>query len=133
MINLYTAITNRLEEITGIKLFFNEVPSKNPGTGNEIKFPYVVYKLPNSSPQELLEEFVLEIDVWDGISDVTRLEKLTEEVNLKLHKWDYLDENFFLRVKRINRLPLDDPDGKIKRRQLRFTVKVYISGVLIPQ
>ncbi len=129
MINLYTTVTNRIKEVTQ-KVYFNSIPPKAPTTGNQVTFPYVVYRIPTSTEWELKEDFILEVDIWDNNQNVIRLEQLTQRVDDKLNKWNHVDDNYFIRVSRINRLMLDDLESKIYRRQLRYLVKVYLSGNL---
>ena len=117
MINLLNTIYNKISEAHS-RVFFNFVPEKDPTTQKEVKFPYIVFKLPSSIVYENTEQFILEVSIWDKSSDETGVETLAEEVNKKLNRWDFLDDNFLFRVRKTNRLTVPDPDPQIKRRDL---------------
>jgi hypothetical protein len=86
--------------------------------------PYVVFDLPNSVNFEAdRQDFTLEIDVWDNNKDTTGIETLTTNIDKVLHKLRHLDNDYLLIIERNNRLNISDPD--LKRRMLRYTVKVY--------
>jgi len=128
MSNIITDLLEVLYERIGQahpRVYFEEVPEKDPATGKAVRFPYICYKLPNSIKRELPEEFTLEVDCWDNKGDTTRLELLAAAVDDMLHCWCRLFNGFGLRVFRLNRLQVPDPDPKIRRRLLRYLVRVY--------
>lgn len=94
-------------------------------------FPYVVYNLPTSEEAIYREDFVLEIDIWDQPADGSTvvLQKLADKIDCELHRFSYLDSSgWFTRFFRINRLMIPDPDVTIRRRQLRYECKTYMTG-----
>lgn len=126
MIKLYTVISIEIKKAHD-NVYFLKVPEQE----KEV-FPHIVYKMPNSEDFELREDFILEVDIWDDRTDVTRLEELAVDVDNVLSRFTYLDNDFFARVIRINRLILDDDVNQVSRRQLRYLVKLYLSGSLLP-
>lgn len=126
MIKLYTVISTEIKKAHD-NVYFLKVPEQE----KEV-FPHIVYKMPNSEDFELREDFILEVDIWDDRTDVTRLEELAVDVDNVLSRFTYLDNDFFARVIRINRLILDDDVNQVSRRQLRYLVKLYLSGSLLP-
>ena len=61
------------------RVFFNVAP-------DNAVFPYVVFDLPNSVDSGDLENFVLDIDVWDTNTDTTTLETLIGTIDNALHR-----------------------------------------------
>lgn len=88
-------------------------------------YPYITYNLPNSNEQEFREDFILEVNIWDKSSDTTALETLTDNVDKKINRLKYIDENMQVSFYRINRMMIPDPDPNIRRRELRYQVKTY--------
>lgn len=124
IVELSEAIFNRIKEAHK-RVYLDRAPEKDPATGKAVRFPYVCYRLPSSTQRELPEEFFLEVDCWDNRADAIRLENLAAAVDCKLHGWNYISDQFGLRVFRVNRLNVRDPDPKIRRRLLRYLVRVY--------
>jgi hypothetical protein len=118
MMNLLQVLFTKLSEIQK-PVYFELAPS------NAV-FPYIVYKLPNSTNVESdRQDYVLQVDVWDNKSDTTALETLTNDIDKKLNKMEHLDFTQFIKIERENRLMVPDTDPEIRRRQLRYTVKQY--------
>ena len=92
-------------------------------------FPYVTYRFPTSNEAEFREDFILEVNLWDHGEDTTALEELTEDVDEALNRTKHLTAtaDMQLSVYRINRMMIPDPDPKIRRRELRYEVKAYLS------
>jgi hypothetical protein len=122
LIDLLTAIQSKLSNVT-TKAYLEEAPSNTV-------FPYITYKLTSSnSPYENnLEEFILEIDVWDNQSDTTALETLATNIDIELQRSMKIQGNANVRFYRVSRLMIPDTDETIRRRQLRYWLKTYISN-----
>lgn len=92
-------------------------------------FPYLVYNLPSSdTPTYYLEDYILEIDVWDKPADgsTVTLQQLADDVDRRFNLSHYYSpDGWVARVFRIGRLMLPDPDPTIRRRQLRYQIKFY--------
>ena len=91
------------------------------------KFPIVTYKLTTSIEDFQKEDFILEVNVWNNNTNTLTLEELTENIDNTLHRSAlYSNNQVQFNIYRTNRLMIDDPDRKIRRRQLRYVVKAYI-------
>lgn len=91
-------------------------------------FPYVVYRLPISDENNRREDFMLEIDMWDRPANgsTVALQNLSDAIDNALNRLIYTDSaGWNARFYRVNRLMVPDPDAAIRRRQLRYEVKVY--------
>lgn len=107
-------------------VYFEKAPIKDPVTQLPPKYPYIVFKLPDSLNVESdRQDYSLIIDIWDNKADTTALEILTSDVDKLLYRLRVTDANQFLMFERENRLMIPDEDTTIKRRQLQYTVKQY--------
>lgn len=88
--------------------------------------PYVVFDFPNSVESGSLENFVLDIDVWDDSPDTTALEALIDTIDDTLHKKSILlSDKMGIVIYRENRLTLTDDDPRIRRRKYTYQVRTY--------
>lgn len=118
-----------------MKFLTKELKKINPKVYNEralstTLFPYVVFKIRNSSLLENdREDVIVEVDIWDiqkdGYDAIVNIELLTDKIDKFLKNVRHNDENQVLIFSRIGRLNLLDEDSNIKRRQLRYLVKSY--------
>jgi hypothetical protein len=117
MIDLLKITFGKLAE-SGTNIYFEEAPMN-------ATFPYAVFTFPNSIDLETdRQDFTLQVDVWDNnLTDTTRLENATSQIDKTLHKLRFINEQYLLIFQRENRLMIPDPD--LKRRQLRYIVKTY--------
>ncbi|CAM3729811.1 hypothetical protein [Mesobacillus zeae] len=107
-------------------VYFEQAPEKDSITLAPPKFPYIVFKLPDSlNVENDRQDYSLIIDIWDNRTDTTALENLTSQVDKLLYRLRVTDMNQFLMFERENRLMIPDEDTSIKRRQLQYTVKQY--------
>lgn len=94
-------------------------------------FPYVVYRMPTSNESEWREDFILEVDIWDKPADgsTVTLQTLADNIDRALNRLRYIsnDGTWSTRIYRINRLMVPDPDPAIRRRQLRYGLRTYVS------
>ncbi|WP_100406263.1 hypothetical protein [Bacillus solitudinis] len=107
---------------------YYEVVRKDPVTNEPPPYPYVVYNFAtDSTPSSDAINHILEVDIWDRPSngDQTTIETLTDQIDKHLRGQRVLDVNQLLIFTRISKLPLNDPDHIIKRRQLRYQIKRY--------
>lgn len=89
-------------------------------------FPHVVFDLPNSNDIGTLENFVLDIDVWDTNEDTTELETLIDTIDINLHKKTiFIEGKMGIIFYRENRLTLSDDDPRIHRRKYIYQAKTY--------
>jgi hypothetical protein len=88
--------------------------------------PYIVFDLPNSVDLGTLENFVLDIDVWDDNDDTTTLETLINTIDIELHKKAILiTDKVGIVIYRNNRLTLTDDDPRIRRRKYIYQARTY--------
>jgi hypothetical protein len=122
MIDLLTAIYTKIATVT-TKAYLEKAP-------DGAVYPYVVYKLPNSTdidgcPLGNREDYTLEIDIWDNLNDTTRLETLTNSIDTAMQRKHVDNSNIAVSFYRLSRLMIPDPDQKIKRRQLRYRLPTW--------
>ena len=115
MINLLTTLFQTLS--SDLPIHLEEAPQDS-------KFPYATYKLePSITIEDNREDIPLVIDIWDDLTDSTRLENHWETLDKKLYKLRHLDENQLLIFQREGRGMIPDPD--FRRRQIRYIIKRY--------
>lgn len=122
MVNLYKFITAR------IKTVFAKVYPVS--AASNVTFPYVVYNFPTVTDSSIRDDVMLEVDIWDtkrdGYDVLSGIEGLTSKVDGVLKNATNLDsDNVFIKIERVARLALKDPDENIYRRQLRYRIRVY--------
>lgn len=119
MLNLLELIKTKLEAI--LPTYLEEAPQ---GTS----YPFITFSLSSSSENYQREIFILEVNVWDRTNDTTSLEGNAEQVDLALHRFKYFKKDELqTSIYRFNRSMIPDPDPLIKRRQLLFQCKTYIT------
>ena len=89
--------------------------------------PYVVFDYPNSVDFGTLENFVLDIDVWDDAVDTTALETLIDSIDISLHKIQIMvtDKVAIIQYRENRMAPIDD-DERINRRKYVYQVRTYL-------
>lgn len=126
MIKLLQLIFSKLISIHS-RVYQERVPRKDENTNKAPLFPYIVFNLKNLDNSDSRDDNVLEIDIWDNKPlDTTELETLADSIEAyfkenKYHTNNFLQASFY----KISRQPIPDPDENIRRRQLRYQVKVY--------
>lgn len=91
-------------------------------------YPFVVYELPNSIDDGAMENFVLDIDVWDDKSDTTALETLASNIDNGLHRLTVVSNGLGATFYRENRLSLTDDDSRLRRRRLIYQIRTHEGG-----
>lgn len=94
-----------------------------------VRFPYVTYQAPSSGMAEHREDITLVVDIWDQTTDPLAIEQIASQIEQALDRHRYLaqDQRMQLSFFKTSRLQLLEPDDlSIRRRQLRFTVKMYL-------
>lgn len=90
-------------------------------------YPFATYNLENSVDDGTMENFVLEIDGWDAPEngDTIPLEMLMHELDLALNKQVIRSNGMAFVIYRDNRLPLTDPDKRLRGRRIRYQVRTF--------
>lgn len=104
--------------ISKSRVHFQDAPADSP-------YPYLVYDLPNSNDDGLMERFVMDVDGWDDSTDTTAIETLMSNVDQGLHRKVVVVEDIALIFYRENRIPLLDDDPRIRRRKYVYQVRTY--------
>lgn len=123
MINLLEYIYSNIKTVCTV--YQEKVPPLDPITQKKTEYPYAVFKMANSTENNHRDDVIIEIDIWDNISDTTRLETLTSDIDKRFHRQKYIDSKMQVSFYRENRLQVPDPDETIRRRQLRYVCKTY--------
>ena len=120
--NKFIEIRKSIQEILKTihaRVFFHVAP-------DTAVYPYVVFDLPNSIDSGTLENFVMDIDVWDDNLDTTDLETLISAIDVELHKKSVvIDDKVGFTIYRENRMTLTDEDPSIRRRKYIYQVRTY--------
>lgn len=90
-------------------------------------FPYIIYDFPNSIPDgEGYELITVDIDGWDynNTGDTTEIENLMRIIN-SLDKKTLISDDTAVTFYLENKIPLVDPDKRIKRRKYIYQAKLF--------
>jgi len=127
MNNLLTYIYGKLVSLSGKQVYQEKVPENITPV-----YTYIVFSL--AIPDRTQEQNLgfLEIDFWDNTNNLSALETLVSKVDgnssrsspTGLDELRYFSNDLQAVFYRILRTPIPDPDIKIRRRQLRYLVKV---------
>jgi len=124
MISLLTELYNLIYSAASGRVYFETAE-------DEATFPYAVYRLPTSTSignnDYARQDFILEIDVWDNVPDATRIETLADRIDVAINNQRVRTNLVALKIYRIGRLNIPDPNSDIRRRQLRYRVATYLS------
>lgn len=118
VLEIRTALMTILKAVHS-RTFFGVAP-------DDAIMPYVVVDMPNSVDGDSLENFVLDVDIWDDDQDTTTLETLANSIDTSLHKKTILvtDKVGFV-IYRENRLNLTDDDPRIRRRKYVYQLRSF--------
>jgi hypothetical protein len=122
MVNLLNAIYEQLKNFS-VEAYNGKVP-------DDAVYPFISYNIVNSVDIDgcesgSREDFILEVDIWDNISDTLRIETLVNSIDNAINRIRYKDSNIFACFYRITRLNLPDADENLSRWQLRYRVPVW--------
>ena len=135
MTTVYEVVYTKLVALlTGYRVFFEQAPQTDPSTNKAPAFPYVVYNIPYTEENFETENLFLEIDFWDKTTNTTTLDGLVNTVDgngsytnpTGLHRYMHsVSGKPRLKMYRINKLAIPDPDPYLRHRQLRDLAKWY--------
>lgn len=118
------AITSQISKVTN-SVFYEHA-------GGNASYPHVVFLINGSFNDGALEQVDLEVDFWDipANGSTVALDRLTDEVDAKLHRFTYREDGVFFRVLRENRRAITDTsDEKIRRRQMIYQIRMMGVGM----
>jgi hypothetical protein len=119
MLYLYKYITYKLKSLN-VQLFTDYIPS-------EKVFPYIQLQFPNNIPNGYGELIPMQIDIWDKNVSTIQVETISDNIDKIFNRLNETTADFCIQVYRNNpyRLNIPDPDMEIRRRQLRYVIKIY--------
>lgn len=122
MTDLAVYVVNQIKNVTN-KVYPEFAPS-------EETFPYVIYKFPSTNELSVdSSNVIMEIDIWDrarsGHDSFADIERLTTAIDVLFKDARYIDEKMFLIIQKLSRMSIPDTDPSIRRRQLRYNIKMY--------
>lgn len=89
-------------------------------------FPYITFKTPSTFYAENNNYIMLEVNVWENKgNNIATLEQITENVRKGLQKNVYVDSYISMKYEFESLLHLDDDEEQIRRRQIRFKIKIW--------
>ncbi|KUP24918.1 hypothetical protein [Paenibacillus sp. DMB5] len=96
----------------------------------DAEYPLGSFLLSNSYDDGTMENFVLEVDGWDSPEDgdTTALETLMDAFDKAIHKQVIRTNGMAFIIYRENRLPLDDPDKRLRGRRIIYQVRTFGGG-----
>ena len=87
-------------------------------------YPYVVFNVSDGFKSHR-HDLTLIIDILDRNSSSLEIEDLTDSIDNLLDEANIYNEFVLTTFYRQTRMKVEDPDVKLKRRQLRFNVQTY--------
>lgn len=91
-------------------------------------YPYIVFNIDDGFKSHR-DDLMLIIDIWDRNSSSIAIEDLTDSIDKLLDEANIFNEFVLTTFYRQNRMKVEDPDVKLKRRQLRFNAQTYFKEV----
>lgn len=94
-------------------------------------FPYIVYSIDKTYPKgkkDDRDDITLILDVWDNTIDTTRIENLTDTIEMHLDNLNKPTPTVLLTFYLLSRKSLKDEIETIKHRQLKFVIQSYYTG-----
>ena len=119
MINMFKSVYQRVDAVAD-RVYDTIVPQKKT-------YPYAVITYPTVSENDesTRQEYILEIDIYDNLTDTTRLEELVRDIDNALNR--VVDSANFYKIYRMSPhlLRLADEDEKLRRIQLRYMLHKF--------
>lgn len=122
MIELFEFIYDELTKVHGDVWHREEIPQ-------DASYPFVSFFIPTDSPLEVhRSDIILELDVWHSRGATNNvlgeIESLTNEIEEHFKRMRYIDNEKLIIFERLSRIPIPDTNPDIRRRQLRYRLKV---------
>ena len=109
-------LKRELEALTGA--YYEEAPA-----GAE--YPYMVFSAQRLSDDDGKQIYSLEINVWDQHEYYSRVERIMDTLEKKLHRCNYMTDKFLIRIFRGRMQNVPDQDKTIKRIREQFELQVF--------
>lgn len=120
MQDLYKYVIDKIESATGMKPYTDYISSDKT-------FPYIQLQFPNSMPNGFGELVLMQLDVWDKSNSKATVESIADNIDKIFNRLNDTTADFSLQIYRNTpyRFKIPDPDMEIRRRQLRYIIKIY--------
>lgn len=122
MLDVYKYVTDKLKTL-GTQLYTDYIPT-------EKTYPYVQFKFPNTSPNGFGELNLLQIDIWDKSTSNVQVETIADSIDKLFNRHNETTNDYCIQAYRNTpyRLNIPDSDMNIRRRELRYIIKIYRKG-----
>lgn len=90
----------------------------------DMGYPYAVLDL-KETDDEIFSQYYLTVELWDKTEDTEPIEEKGEEIKQLLKEYTYNNDNFAIVSYFIDKIPIIDEEKTIKRRGLKFDIRVY--------
>lgn len=119
MQDIYKYILDKLKSLE-VQTYTDYVPS------NKV-FPYIQVQFPSNIPNGYGELIPMQIDVWDKSHSKAKVEGITDNIDKIFNRLNDTTADFCVQLYRNKpyRLNIIDPDMEIRRRELRYIIKIY--------
>lgn len=104
------------------RLYYEWAPEKLP----DDPYPYAVWSIAGSDSPDFREDFILEVNAWGTEETVYELDDLTSAIDARLNRLQYIGEGFHVRLYRMSRAMVPDPNPILRRREIRYMAKTYL-------
>lgn len=116
-----------------LELILQTLKSKHDRVYHEVapditEYPYIVFNVSDGFKSHR-DDLTLIIDIWDRNSSSFEIEDLTDTIDSLLDEANIYNEFVLTTFYRQTRMKVEDPDIKLKRRQLRFNIQTYFKEV----
>lgn len=120
MQDLYKYVLDKIKSATGIKPYTDYIPTDKT-------FPYIQLQFTNSAPNGFGELNLMQLDIWDKNVSKAQVENISDEIDKIFNRLNDTTADFSLQIYRNTpyRLNIPDTDMEIRRRQLRYIIKIY--------
>lgn len=120
MLDLYDYIKNKLQPLN-VKIYTDYIPA-------DAVYPYIQLQFSNSVPNGYGELDLMQLDIWDKNQSEENAESIADSVDNIFKRLNETNDNFCIQIYRYYpyyRLSIPVTDAEIRRRELRYTIKIY--------
>ena len=119
MLDLLKYVTSKLKSI-GITPYTDYIPTDKT-------YPYVQFSFPNTLPNGFGELNLLQINIWDKSTSNVQVETIADSIDKLFNRHNETTNDYCIQTYRNTpyRLNIPDTDMEIRRRQLRYIIKIY--------
>lgn len=121
LLKLKKYVYDRLDSLTSITVYDGKIPSNN----DDIVFPYLVYKIPNGTPDDNNKIlYMCEIDYWNNTNDDSTILTASKDVKAGFdHYWENQSDGFYTSNLDFEG-EIEDTNKNISRISQRYILKV---------